>query len=56
MLVGEGVVVVCGDRDLMLCVQIERATHGVALGGCLEVCEKVLDLKKLYLELLTSKS
>ena len=39
----------CGDSDLMLCVQMERATHdhGVTLGGCAEVCEKVLDLKSL---------
>ena len=26
---------VCGDSDLMLCVQMERATHGVAL---VQVC------------------
>ena len=44
---GEGVGVVCGDSDLMLCVQMERATHGVALGGFVKVCEKVLDLKSL---------
>ena len=36
--------VVCGDSHMM-CLQMEIATHGVALGGCVEVCGKVLDWK-----------